>query len=374
MVALAYANELNRGYTSLWASVSGSVLTIQARALGSAGNTVSIAAAGSATLTTSASGSSLGGGVDGTWLTDLSAAPPVNRAARDWHASFFSSLEGYGIESTAAFSMELGNGDPSVAAGIAQRDSAGNPILLPTPSLQTNFSPTSLAFWQACYSDMASLQASAGLTPFLQFGEVQWWYFPNDGAGHAFASMPFYDAWNLSQFLAEFGTAMAVIATNSVSPASYPNEVSYLPGVIGDFTNSIVAFVETTQPACRFEVLYPTDTNQTAFNQAINYPASAWTPSALAVLKTEDFGFTLSRDLDDAEQTLQFGFSLGFAASQRAHLVGISDVTTPWLKEADSAAGQRFESVVLFALDQFCLIGYEDPLPPLLRRSLRMGS
>ena len=60
---------------------------------------------------------------------------------------------------------------------------AGDPILLPTPSLQTNFSPTSLAFWQEVYAEMAAIQAAAGLTPFLQFGEVQWWYFPNDGAG-----------------------------------------------------------------------------------------------------------------------------------------------------------------------------------------------
>jgi hypothetical protein len=372
MVALAYADELNRGYTALWASASAGVLTIQARTLGTGGDSVSLSASGSATLTATASGTSLAGGVDGTWLTDLTVS--LNRAARDWHTSFFTALNGYGIESTAAFSMELGNGDPSVGAGIAQRDSAGNAIVLPTPSIQTNFSPTSLAYWEVVYSAMAGLQASAGLTPFLQFGEVQWWYFPSDGDGHPFASMPFYDAWNVSQFLAEFGFALPVITTNTVNPASYPDEVSYLPGVIGTFTNSITTFVRTTQPSCRFEVLYPTDTNTTTFNQAINYPTSAWTPAALAVLKTEDFGFTDARDLDAAEGTMEFGSSLGFPASQRAQLVGISDVTSSWLKEAQSAAGKRFESVVLFALDQFCLIGYADPLPPALRRSVRMGS
>ena len=374
MVALAYAEELNRGYTSVWASASGGVLTIQARALGLSGNSVSIAAAGSATLTATASGSTLAGGMDGTWLTDLSASPPVNRAARDWHASFFAALNGYGIESTASFSMELGNGDPSVTAGIAQRDPAGNPILLPTPSLQTNFSPTSLTFWEQCYALMAGLQASAGLTPFVQFGEVQWWYFPNNGAGVPFAGMPFYDAWTQSQFLTEYGRDMTVFTTNTGNPADYPDEMSFLPNVIGSFTNSIMTFVGGTQAACRFEVLYPTDTNQTAFNQAINYPQSAWSPSALAVLKTEDFGFTLGRDLDEVGETLEFGESLGFTAAQRAHLVGVSDPTSPWVKEAQSAAGMRFESVVLWALDQFCLIGYELPLNPGLRRSLRMGS
>ncbi len=67
------------------------------------------------------------------------------------------------------------------SVGIAQEGPSGDPILLPTPSLQTNFSPTSLAYWQEVYAEMAAIQAAAGLTPFLQFGEVQWWYFPNNG-------------------------------------------------------------------------------------------------------------------------------------------------------------------------------------------------
>jgi hypothetical protein len=44
------------------------------------------------------------------------------------------------------------------------------------------------------------------------------------------------------------------------------------------------------------------------------------------------------------------------------------------MKEAHSAQGKGFESVVLFALDQMCLIGYALPLPEMFRRSLRMGS
>src|SRR5580692_2757792 len=134
---------------------------------------------------------------------------------------------------------------------------------------------------------MAGIQAAAGLVPFLQFGEVQWWYFPNNGTGTNFSGMPFYDAWNTAQFLSEYGTTMGVITTNTVSPASYPNEVAYLPTVIGNFTNAIMSYVRGSQPSCRFEVLYPTDVNQTAFNQAINYATAAWTPSALTVLKTE---------------------------------------------------------------------------------------
>jgi len=53
--------------------------------------------------------------------------------------------------------------------------------------------------------------------------------------------------------------------------------------------------------------------------------------------------------------------------------VGIGDATTPWMKEVQMATGIGFESVVLFALDQFCLIGYPVPPPESLRRSVRMG-
>jgi hypothetical protein len=55
-------------------------------------------------------------------------------------------------------------------------------------------------------------------------------------------------------------------------------------------------------------------------------------------------------------------------------LIGIGDSTTAWPKEARSAAGKGLESVVLFALDQFCLIGYAVPLGAGMRRSLRMAS
>jgi hypothetical protein len=383
-LATAYANELNNGYMSFWGSASGNVLTIYARMLGMAGSAITLttASSDSSEWTLTPSGPSLAGGMDGVWLTDLTASPRLNRAARDWTTSFFTALNGYGIDGTASLSMELGNGDSSVAAGIAQRGPSpgggapGLPILLPTPSLQTNFSPTSLAFWQEAYAEIAAIQASAGLTPFLQFGEVQWWYFatnglPAGGGLMSYGGMPFYDDWTQAQFLAAYGSAMAVISDNTVNPASYPNEIAFLPGVIGTFTNAVMSYVRGSQPACRFEALYPVDVNQTAFNQAINYPAAAWTPAILNVLKTEAFGFTLGRDLDGAESAI--GDSHGFPASQRSHLVGISESTTAWLKEAQSAVGKGFESVVLFALDQFCLIGYALPLPPGLRRSVRMG-
>jgi hypothetical protein len=116
------------------------------------------------------------------------------------------------------------------------------------------------------------------------------------------------------------------------------------------------------------------DVNRTAFNRVINYPLGSWTAGALTCLKTESFGFTLQRNLDNSEMAMDLGGALGFPASQRSHLIGVGDPTNSWTKEAQSAVGKGFESVVLFALDQLCLVGYGLPLPESLRRSVRLGS
>ena len=365
-IAKSFELRLNSGYTSVWALANGSTLTIQSRMMGSDGNIVTLEA--STTMTVTASSAQLTGGYDGAtggvsdangnqgWRTDLTAMPRLNRASRDWSKSFFAALKSYGIQATSALSMELQHGDPSTAAGIAQRYPSGNPVTVNTPALQTNFSPTSLNFWQQAYADMAHVMVSAGQVPYLQFGEVQWWYFADDGSG-----LPFYDSYTQSQFAAKYGRGMAVIPANTVDPSSYPDETAFLPTLIGSFTGAIMQYVRQTQPSARFEVLYPPDTNNYAFTKVVNLPAAYWTPAALDCLKTENFSFTDARDLVSAGGSIRLPAQLGFPPSKASHLVGISKPSTPWQKEAHLAAGD--ESVVLFALDQYCLIGYSGPAP-----------
>jgi hypothetical protein len=376
-VANALALEINAGATAIRAGAAGSALTIWSRTMGSPGDgmTVSANTGGSQNLTAASSGP-LNGGVDGDlstmqwaagWRTDLTASPRINRAARDWHSSYFAALSGYGIDVAAAFSMELQDGDPQPATGIAQCYPDGTAVLLDTPSLQTNFSPASTAFWQQVYLDMAGIMSAAGLVPYLQFGEVQWWY--NASA----AGMPFYDAYTQNAFQAATGRAMGLITSQNASPADFPGECGFLPTLIGAFTNAIMAVVQAVYPNARFESLYPVDTNDTPLNRIVNYPTASWTPAALTCLKTENFIFTGDRDLDLVRTSLAFPAQLGFPPAQSSHLVGISDYTTPWLKERGLALQSGVESVVLFALDQFCLVGYPAPLPRSSRRSGKMG-
>jgi hypothetical protein len=373
-IAKAFELIINNGFTGIRASASGAVLTIYARAMGADGNFIGLAASpATGAFQATASGSLFSGGVDGNWRTDLAATPRINRAARDWSRSYYAALLGYGIDVAAAFSMELQHGDPDTAAGIAQRYHDGSAVQLTTPALQTNFAPVSAAFWERVYRDMADVMAAAGCVPYLQFGEVQWWYFrwdQNPATPHD--SLPLYDAYTTSTFSSAFGRPMHVFADSSESPALYPDEAQFLPGLIGAFTDRIMTFVRSTHANTRFEVLYPPDVNDSPLNQVINLPAQ-WTAASLDCFKTENFTFTGLRNMNDARESILLPMARGFTAAKSSHLVGIGDYTTPWLREVRDSLGEGVESVVLFALDQFCLIGYRAPLERSQRRSVFMG-
>jgi hypothetical protein len=169
---------------------------------------------------------------------------------------------------------------------------------------------------------------------------------------------------------------MGIISNGAVPVAQFPHEASLLQKLLGDFTGGIRTALRTAYPNARYEILYPGDVNGPTvypFNAVVNLPASDWTPQNLTCFKTEGLAFALppapdqlmpARSLDASTACLQIAASLGFSTAQRSHLVGISDAMTAWNKEVDLAIAEGMESVVLFALDQYCLIGY--PLPPFL--------
>jgi len=391
-IAIALAQLINQGTTSVWASASGNVVTITWRFIetdpANPQAPLPISSTGS-DVPIFLSATALQGGTPGTdvgygaadpiqaltvfYRTDLTYPLRLNRACRDWSAAFFAALKGYGIDCVATFSAELAHADPTAPTGLvgmAQRYADGSPVVLSTPAVQTNFSPASLTFWQGVYTNMAALQAAAGMVPYLQSGEVQWWYFPGT------AGMPYYDAYTTQQFTSTYGSSMGIIPNGAVPVAQFPREASLLQKLLGDFTAGIRTALRTAYPNARYEILYPGDVNSSTvypFNGAVNLPVNDWTPQNLTCFKTEGLSFALppstdqlmpARSLDASLSCLQIAASLGFPAAQRSHLVGISDAMTAWNKEVDLAVAAGMESVVLFALDQYCLIGY--PIPPFL--------
>ena len=348
-LAQAFALLINEGSTGVWAQANDGVLTITARIMGSAGNGLTLSVECWRQHDSAGADKRRAGGRRGwrmAYRFDV-LTPRINRAARDWSQSFYTALNGYGIEVTASFSTELGNGDPSVAAGIAQRYPDGSAMQVNTPALQTNFSPASLAFWQQVYLDMANVMDAAGVQAYLQFGEVQWWYFcpPTDPANGnwtpiANGGMPFYDAYTTATFQSQYGRAMHVFTDPSNDPTPYPQESAFLPGLIGQFTAAIMAFVRQTYANAQFEVLYPPDTNNAPLTSVINLPAQ-WAPANLDCFKTENFTYTGDFDLNAAVTSIDLPMQLGFTPADSAHLVGIGNYTTPWAKEARIAEGSE---------------------------------
>ncbi len=374
-IAKAYELEFNRGYTAIRAEAVGARLTLFSRRMGLAGEMTTVAATPtSGAFEVQVSSPHLTGAVEGTWTTDLHSPNLINRACRDWSREFYKVCKAYGWDVTAAFSTELEHGDPSIEAGIAQRYADGTPCLLTTPALQTNFSPVSRDYWQRVHKEMADILVEAELPPYMQLGEVQWWYFPGPFAVSSGVSLPYYDAYTLESFEDEYGFPMRVIPHQYVDPSLYPEEAEHLPRLVGQFCDELISYVRTFHPDCRYEVLYPTDVNDTPWGRVVNYPEDSWTPEKLDALKTESFSFTFERNLNKSRYSMEFPASKGFARSKSAFLVGPGDSTTTWQKEVQMAFARGVESIVLFALDQFCLIGYEMPLFRGVRRSARHGS
>ena len=103
------------------------------------------------------------------------------------------------------------------------------------------------------------------------------------------------------------------------------------------------------------------------------YIASVWTTANLDVLKTENFTYTGSRNLNKAVESIQFPQTKGFAVEESAHLVGVFNASEPWDWERRLSRAEGVEHVVLWAFDQFSLIGYPLPLHEGIRRSFFLG-
>jgi hypothetical protein len=356
-IAAAFANELNRGATALGATANGNQLTVWARAIGVEGNDFTATVSTNQPGMTIAGGGVFAGGTNGNWWTDMTATPRLNRACRDWTRSFLKRVKAQGLDATSAYSTELQHGDWRPAAGFAQRYWLGSPVIVMTPAVQTNFSTVSINYWKEVYRDTAQLHVEAGLVPYLQFGEVQWWYFSYNPPG-VIEGMPFYDDYTKQTFQQRFGRPMQLVSETNVNPVPVADELQHCADLLGEYCVAIMDYVRQTYPECRFEVLYPLDVNESPVNARVNYPTNVWTPALLDCLKTEGFGITATNNLDAIRHALGDGKRRGFSPQKNAHLTGCLDTMIPWQKEVEMIEALGMESAVLWAIDQFCLIGF----------------
>ena len=178
-IAIHFAAMINSTFTGGWASAAGSAVTITGRSPDSAYTVTLVvsatSAAGTATITQQPQP-----GQTGNWVIDEAIAPPIHRSTRDWHSDFYAQCASRSLEVVTSCSLELVN----PPAGYAALFPNGTPVLTATGFGSLNSTQCAvgaasvLAYQKAVYRCIARLQATAGLTPCVQYGEFLWWYFP----------------------------------------------------------------------------------------------------------------------------------------------------------------------------------------------------
>lgn len=228
-----------------------------------------------------------------------------------------------------------------------------------------------LAYQQAVLTNIADLQAAAGLTPSLQCGEFLWWFFPYvDKTGAV--SMAYYDDATAAAAETALGRPMHIFT----SPNDDPNvndgaDATFLRNRLRDHVDDLIAHVRAVHPNARFEMLFAYDVNHPAptgpdgklggrLNRFINFPVE-WEskPSAgFDVLKMEAlaFGGTF-RDLDLARTAIRFPIDLGWPLDSVRYLIPVFGPATPWEKEWAIAIGEGIPITNLWAFDQVSIFG-----------------
>jgi hypothetical protein len=370
LIAKHMACYINENLVGIYAESAANVLTIVNR---------SPTAAYSFTLSssvTSAAGTvvidgELDNGVAGKWEVDLEQDPPLNRAARDWHADFCSEAAARERELVIACSMELVNPPAGFAAIYPNGAEVVTDVgFASVSSTHCTFNTAMREYQKRVYLEIANIQAAAGLTPYVQFGEFLWWFFTNYNATtNPGGGMAFYDAETASLAMTELGRALHVFQKPTDDPGVNSSaDAIFLRNRLRDHIAALRAHVLATHSNAKFELLYPYDVNHPtpagvhqlggALNYFINFPEEYELKpgSGLDTLKMEalDFG-AWTRSLDLSRTAIEFPIALGWPKDSIRYLVPVFRGGSAWEKEYLEAKGQGIPVINFWAFDHFNL-------------------
>ena len=303
-------------------------------------------------------------GAEGDWEMIDTISPVMTHGARNWIRDLAREFKQAGIDSSFAFSMECYL--PPMA--MAARYWDGEPVFLPIPSHQMHFGPRVRNYLKQMYKECADEIAAAGLRIVLQFGETQWWYFPNA------SGMPFYDGDTTAAFQARYGRPLHRFLLNTDSPHDDIESANFLRDRIWEYCAEVISYVRRFHPSAMFECLWPLDANQgkpapdpafRALNFHVNLP-NEWKTSAYGVkyFRAEGFDYDVwQKNTRLMRQTLEFPLKLGRPASECMYLAGIYGPPDPPMREAYGMWRNRgLYSFCFWAFDQFCLNSRPVPL------------
>ncbi|MGA2149456.1 MAG: hypothetical protein ABSH49_31360, partial [Bryobacteraceae bacterium] len=362
-------------FDGVWASVSGSVLTVTSHSFASgwqyhvytelpASNTGS----GHAAVT----GDMQGGTYGVKWVIDPTQTPVLNRAFRDWNTDFFSLLKANGMSAVCSFSQELVQPPDNPAGGAvwAQRFPDGTAVETATGfgtlnSSQIAFSSGPQNYIGQAFATMAALMLAAGLTPKLQFGEILWWFLANA------SGMAFHDADTQAAAQSALGRALATFHTPNDDPSlnSYA-DANFLRTRLYNYVAAIQSYVLSQCPSAVFELLWPMDVNDPDNCKLLRYVnlPSQWTTrtgSGFDTFLIEGYQYPgINHNLDQANRCAQYPWKeLSWDQAHCRYLMGLYYSTWPWMREFVNASRIGPPAIKLWAYDHVCLFGWPVPLP-----------
>ncbi len=387
-IAAHFAAYINTAFVGAIATSSGGTLTVKGRSP----STIYTPTLSTPTVTSTAGTVNIRqtpvDGVYGDWMVDDTVTNPLNRATRDWHADLFALCAARGREITSALSMEL----VLPPDGYVARYPDGSRTAVSTGtvfgSLTSNHcaigSSKMLAYQAKAYLALAELQAAAGLTPSLQFGEFLWWFFASA------YGMGFYDDETLATARTALGRELHVFMTPDDDPTvNSSQDAIFLRNRLRDHVASLAATIRATYPTATLEVLYPDDVNHPTpvpvtspimggkLINFINLPVEWKTKagSGLDRIKVEALAFsTAMRNLDLSEEAIQLFPDFGWPKDSVRYLVPVFGIATPWHRELALAYAEGLATINFWAYDHICLYNLDVPEKGLERHSFLLAA
>jgi hypothetical protein len=373
-IARHFANFINAIFDGVWASASGSVLTITSHSFSSVWQFhvyTQLPASNTGSGQATATGDLQGGTYGATWVIDPTQTPVLNRAFRDWNTDFFALLNANNMSVVCSFSQELVNPPDNPPSSVwVQRFPDGTAVQTATGfgtlnSSQIAFSSGPQNYMGQAYAAVAGLMVAAGLTPKIQFGEILWW-FQADASG-----MAFYDADTQVAAQSALGRALATFHTPNDDPSinSYA-DANFLQARLYNYVAAIQSYVLSQVSSAVFELLWPMDVNDPdncKLLRYINLP-SQWTARAGSGFDTfliEGYQYPgINHNLDQASRCAQYPWKeLAWDQAHSRYLMGLYYATWPWLREFVNVNRLGLPVIKLWAYDHICLFGWPVPLP-----------
>jgi hypothetical protein len=254
----------------------------------------------------------------------------------------------------------------------------GDAVSIDLQTSQCAFNPSTVTpYLSPVYVQTAQIMAAAGLTPWLQFGEILHWFF----SGGSPASMAYYDANQAAAAQAALGRALATLnqPTDDPSINGYA-DANFLRERIKAHIDGVRTAVLAVVPGAKFELLWPYDVNyptQNAYgvggrlNRYVNLPVEyqQQSGSGLNRLKMEALSFgSQERNFTKALQAMSFPWTapMAWTRATAAYLIPWDNGGCPWdYREwlAVSDASINPSGIGFWAIDHLVLFSWRLPLP-----------